>query len=583
MQLIFQLIYLLINVDTKNWLKTTTGIWEPRLPNNVNVNNMSEEDQLAVSDLMSNYSVQQENLFNATSDPTAHCDFSGHSWLEAKLILISICGSIVAIFGIFGNLTTALILTRPSMRSPNNLYLTALAVFDTCLLITAILIYSVEYVIEYMDNFQMYVAWLTYLRFCFALSHISQTGSVYITVAVTIERFLAVCHPSRARYACTKRGASVSILGVTCFAILFNCTKFFELEIKRQSGCPRFSAYSLAAGPLTRTAGYQLIYSLWMSNIIMVFLPFITLLVFNSIIAWTIRKSLRHMYHNDRFSERNELKEKSKDATLVLIIIVAMFLICNLWGFVITLLEVICGQRFLYSQWRKFYAFSREAINFLAMINSSVNFIIYIIFGKDFRKELIVVYGCSEGITLSLPTEDKFSTWRSIRRKMSYAQGFRANFGSRKRTKRDGSRCTSPDNNYNEAQQKHAMSQKSQQHLLSQDDAMRHLSIPQPHWMENGSAISEGNCVSLVEDSSTGYPRAGFQLLDPRIQEVELETPNLKSSPMICCLQPNGNIRQTKAAHRTGADSPETNVDIFEFEPVSPISFNFDNEETIWL
>lgn len=92
------------------------------------------------------------------------------------------------------------------------------------------------------------------------MSHISQTGSVYTTVAVTIERYVAVVHPRRSKVGmmptmmltlammprlalvqvmCTKRGASISILGVTCFAILFNCTKFFELEIARQPNCTR--------------------------------------------------------------------------------------------------------------------------------------------------------------------------------------------------------------------------------------------------------------------------------------------------------------------------------------------------------
>lgn len=53
---------------------------------------------------------------------------------------------------------------RPAMRNPNNLYLTALAVFDSCLLLTAFFIYAMEYIIEYTQHFDLYIAWLTYLR-----------------------------------------------------------------------------------------------------------------------------------------------------------------------------------------------------------------------------------------------------------------------------------------------------------------------------------------------------------------------------------------------------------------------------------
>ncbi|PAV82750.1 hypothetical protein WR25_24707 [Diploscapter pachys] len=177
------------------------------------------------------------------------CSLNPHEFLEVKFFLISIVGSIIGLLGLFGNASTALILTRPSMRNPNNLFLTALAVFDSCLIITAFCIYAMEYIIEYTRAFNLYVAWLTYLRV---------TG-------------------------------------------------------------------------------------------------------------------------------RNELKEKSREATLVLM-----------------------------HNHHVFYTFSREAINFLAIINSSINFVIYLIFGKDFRKELIVVYGCGvRGITMKLPVHDKFSLWRN--------------------------------------------------------------------------------------------------------------------------------------------------------------------------
>lgn len=345
-----------------------------------------------------------------------YCGLDPHDWLEAKFYLISIVGTLIGCFGLFGNITTALILTRPTMRSPNNLFLTALAVFDTCLIVTAFFIYGMEYIIEYTAAFDLYVAWLTYLRFAFALSHISQTGSVYITVSVTIERYLAVCYPRSSKRYCTTHGSAVSILCVTCFAVLFNSTKFFELQVIRNTQCPgsNFQSYILLPSELAMSPIYGQFYALWLTNIVMVFLPFLTLLVFNSIIAYTIRKSMRRMKWSERISRHSELKCKSREATIVLIIIVCIFLVCNFWGFVLTLLEQIIDSQTLRGDYYMFYTFSREAINFLAIINSSINFVIYCIFGKDFRKELIIIYGCGmRGLTITLPAQDKFSLWRN--------------------------------------------------------------------------------------------------------------------------------------------------------------------------
>uniref|UniRef100_A0A0M3IU80 G_PROTEIN_RECEP_F1_2 domain-containing protein n=1 Tax=Ascaris lumbricoides TaxID=6252 RepID=A0A0M3IU80_ASCLU len=233
----------------------------------------------------------------------------------------------------------------------------------------------------------------------------------------------------------------------------------------------------------------------------MVFFPFLTLLVLNSIIAYTIRKSLQKVKYNQRFHSHSVLKEKSREATIVLVVIVCIFLLCNVWGFVLTLLEQILDRRWLEVEhhlfytfsreainllaiinssinfviylifgkdfrshsvlkeksreativlvvivcifllcnvwgfvltlleqildrrWLEvehhlFYTFSREAINLLAIINSSINFVIYLIFGKDFRKELVVIYGCGmRGVMLHLPTHDKFLIWRHLSRR----------------------------------------------------------------------------------------------------------------------------------------------------------------------
>ncbi|CAD6200035.1 unnamed protein product [Caenorhabditis auriculariae] len=353
---------------------------------------------------------------NVTEEPV-DCGLQPHDFLEVKFFLISVVGTLIGLFGLFGNATTALILTRPSMRNPNNLFLTALAVFDSCLLITAFFIYAMEYIIEYTKDFELYVAWLTYLRFAFALSHISQTGSVYITVAVTIERYFAVCHARTSKIMCGSGGAAWTILGVTTFSVLFNCTKFFELQVTINPDCPDgkdWQSYILLPSTMASNPIYQQVYSLWVTNVVMVFFPFLTLFLFNSIIAYTIRRSLeKYDFHNQKISNRNELKEKSREATLVLVIIVCIFLGCNFWGFVLTLLERIVGQETLMVEHKIFYTFSREAINFLAIINSSINFVIYLLFGRDFRKELVVVYGCGmRGITLKLPVQDKFSIWR---------------------------------------------------------------------------------------------------------------------------------------------------------------------------
>uniref|UniRef100_A0A915HUV3 G-protein coupled receptors family 1 profile domain-containing protein n=1 Tax=Romanomermis culicivorax TaxID=13658 RepID=A0A915HUV3_ROMCU len=154
---------------------------------------------------MTNKSIVYDNISRTNETPTAtpnneSCPFSKHEWLTAKFYVIAVTGTSLAILGIMGNITTAMVLCRPSMRSSNNMYLTALAIFDTFLLITAILLYGMEYVYEYTDDYGLYRLWHYYVPIVYAFSHIAQTGSVYITVSVTIERFIAVVYPDRSKY-----------------------------------------------------------------------------------------------------------------------------------------------------------------------------------------------------------------------------------------------------------------------------------------------------------------------------------------------------------------------------------------------
>lgn len=163
----------------------------------------------------------------------------------------------------------------------------------------------------------------------------------------------------------------------------FNCTKFFELEIVRNPACRNgdWKAYQLGMGTIGMNETYKTVFVLWISSIVMIFLPFLTLLIGNSslksapieenfkrnakcknitigvlneksLIAVTIRKSMQRLKWAERISRHSELKEKSRDATRVLIVIVFIFLICNFWSFVMALVERIVPDSTLHTKYR---------------------------------------------------------------------------------------------------------------------------------------------------------------------------------------------------------------------------------------
>ena len=67
----------------------------------------------------------------------------------------------------------------------------------------------------------------------YPIAMFAQTSSVYLTVAVTVERWFAVCHPLMARTTNTTSKARKSILLVNLGSIVYNIPRFFEYRYNK--------------------------------------------------------------------------------------------------------------------------------------------------------------------------------------------------------------------------------------------------------------------------------------------------------------------------------------------------------------
>ena len=132
---------------------------------------------------------------------------------RAQFITGLIFYPIFCFLGLAGNLLTIAVFGTRKMSSSTNIYLTALAVSDSIKLLNDSFYFLVILLLHIDDGLgqQAYGVLYPYAHYLFNLS-VCVTS--WLTVSVAIERYIMVCHATKARFYCTKMRARAVCTGV---------------------------------------------------------------------------------------------------------------------------------------------------------------------------------------------------------------------------------------------------------------------------------------------------------------------------------------------------------------------------------
>ncbi|XP_050734293.1 FMRFamide receptor-like [Eriocheir sinensis] len=297
-----------------------------------------------------------------------------------RFVVYGVLLTSVGLLGLAGNFISITILSRPKMQSSINCCLIGLTSFDMIVTTTSILMFGLPEICEYTQTMVWYTQGIYQLitPIIFPLALIAQTGSVYLTVTVTIERYIAVCRPLRARLLCTYGRAKVYVMCVAIFSIVYNLPRFWEVSTKECIISKDESMRIVIPTVLRRNPFYIEIYIMWLYLLVMYLVPFLCLMIFNFFIYREVRAA------NHERQQLSRLQRKEIGLAVMLLVVVSVFFVCNVLAFIINILElmaIVVEELTMTS-------------NLLVTINSSVNFIIYCIFGQKFRKLLLQMF-CS--------------------------------------------------------------------------------------------------------------------------------------------------------------------------------------------
>lgn len=343
-----------------------------------------------------NITATRELTLKSFMDPDADVNFG--FWLNGIGILsIGLCG-------IFGNIASIRVLSHKQMRSSVNFILIALASSDLILIVTAILLFGLTTFYPFNGQLMDYyfIVQPTIAAYAYPLAMIAQTISIYLTFLISLERYIAVCHPLKARSFCTHARTKFSIFIVVLFSIIYNFPKFFEIKLNEANVAEYGRFYYVSASSLRVDKLYIQIYIHWLYCIFMNLIPLSGITFFNLMI-----------YRQVRIVNRLRLKLTSKEMqdiklTTMLFCVVIVFLSCNFLAVLTNILET-------------FYKVHNDRLtklsNFFVAFNSSVNFIIYVVLVKKFRrifiKQLRALFNIHESSSKKFPKHHQISSWDS--------------------------------------------------------------------------------------------------------------------------------------------------------------------------
>jgi len=288
--------------------------------------------------------------------------------------------------GLIGNTLSIVLLSSPLLRTPFNQLLRVLACFD--------LVYLVTMILESMRKLGL-ETWLhlvIFPQFLHPLNAIAMMGSIYLTVGVALERYMAVYNPlayNRRQQDTTKNRHHLLtyLLPILLFAVLFNITKFFESKVVYYTEDNVTSLY-LDVTQLRLNNHYVTWYVNWARLCVLGILPFGAITFLNTKIYIAVRRRMRSR------------SRKNDHMSIILMLIVTVFVICNLPRLILNMHEITvidditrCKDTDLggFPVWSILLGFFSHIF---LVINSSINLLIYCLVGAKFRTVFCQVVCC---------------------------------------------------------------------------------------------------------------------------------------------------------------------------------------------
>lgn len=301
-----------------------------------------------------------------------------------------ICSPILLLLGTFGNILSIIVLNQPHRtRTSTSTYLTTLAFCDLFVLHVGLLRQWVRATFDFdIRNIND-----SFCKGHFYLVNFLLQFSSWILVAITVERVKSVRKPHMAKVGCTRKLAIWVLLAEVIVLMVLNGHVLFGVKIRIVNDMETNSSVCRCE-PDNENDVYSIFMHYvwtWIDFVVVFFLPFLILMTANILIIINVKRSRRFQRRVINHTSRTTINAPQKPLipmTAMMLTLNSVFFVCvgpvNVysigqfhWWPEQTIGHTLAVQLLLW-----------VIVNILMYTNNSLNFILYIMCGSEFRTEV---------------------------------------------------------------------------------------------------------------------------------------------------------------------------------------------------